>query len=116
MSNAANIALTALNAFDKKNDVIANNIANVNTDRFKKSRALMAETIPSGVKLSTERVNTPGDTITIEGAKDGERETSNVTIEEEIIALSMNKFNYEANLKAVETTDEMQGTLLDIIG
>lgn len=116
MSNAANIALTALSAFDKKNDVIANNIANVNTDGFKKSRANMAETVPPGVKVSAEQVNTPGDTVTIEGVKNGERETSNVNTEEEIIALSVNKFNYESNLKTVETAAEMQGTLFDLFG
>ena len=116
MSNAANIALTALSAFDKKNDVIANNIANVNTDGFKKSRVNMAETIPSGVKASTERVNTPGDIVTIEGTKQAERETSNVTIEEEIIAQSVNTVNYEANLKTVQTAEEIQGTLFDLFG
>ena len=116
MSNAANIALTGLSAFDKKSDVISNNIANVNTDGFKKSRANMAERAPSGVEVSTERVNTPGDTVTIEGVKDAERETSNVNMEEEIIALSVNKFNYEANLKTAETAAEMQGTLFDLFG
>ncbi len=116
MSNAANIALSALNAFDKKNDVIANNIANVNTDGFKKSRATMEETAPTGVKVSVERVNTPGDRVSIEGVKNGERETSNVDLEEEIIGLSVNQLNYEANLKTVKTNEEMQGTLFDIFG
>ncbi len=116
MSNAAKIALTALRAFDKKTDVIANNIANVNTDGFKKSRARMAEAVPAGVTVAAERVNTPGDTVTIEGIKNGERETSNVNTEEEIIALAVNKFNYDANLKTVKTTAEMQGTLFDILG
>jgi flagellar basal-body rod protein FlgC len=116
MSNAINIALTALSAFEKKNDVIANNIANVNTDGFKKSRATMAEADPSGVKPSVERVNTPGDIVTLEGAPPTTRETSNVSTEEEIIALDVNTFHYEANLKAVETAEEMQGTLFDLFG
>lgn len=116
MSDAANVALTGLQAFDRKNDVIANNIANVNTDGFKKSRVNMAEAAPSGVKASVERVNTPGDMVTIEGAQETARETSNVNTEEEIIALSTNKFNYEANLKTVETAEEMQGTLFDLFG
>ena len=116
MSNTADIALTALRAFERKNDVIANNIANVNTDGFKKSRANMAEAVPVGVTVAVERVDTPGDTVTIEGVKNGERETSNVNAEEEIIALSVNKFNYEANLKTVEATTQMQGTLFDILG
>ena len=48
MSNTANIALTALSAFEEKVSIIANNINNLNTDGFKKSRAVMEEKVPSG--------------------------------------------------------------------
>lgn len=112
MSNVANIALTALRAFEGKASVISNNIANVDTDGFKRSLAVIEETVPSGVRTSSERVNTPGDIVTIEGAK---RETSNVNIEEELVALMINKNNYDANLKTVKTSDEMQKALLDIV-
>ena len=113
MSNAAQIALSALRAFDRKSDVIANNIANVHTDGFKKSRADLEEASPSGVKLAVERVNTPGDTVNI---GEIEKETSNVNMEEEWIALIVNRNNYTANLKTVKAVDEMQGTLFDILG
>lgn len=73
MSNAANIALTAINAFDKNLSIIANNIANVNTDGFKKSRAVMEGKETSGVSVTPEQVNTPGDMVTISGVA---RETS----------------------------------------
>ncbi len=113
MSNAADIALTALRAFERKNDVIANNIANVNTDGFKKIRADMIQTTLPGVAISTQQINTPGDTVTINGL---ERETSNVNTEEELMALMVNQRGYEANLLTVKTTQEMQGTLFDILG
>lgn len=113
MSNAADIALTALRAFDRKSEVIANNIANVNTDRFKKSRADLEEASPSGVKVTVERVNTPGDMVTI---GEVEREPSNVNLEEELIALIVNRNNYTANIKTVKAADETQGTLFDILG
>ena len=113
MSNAANIALSALRAFDRKSDVTANNIANVNTDRFKKSRADLEEESPSGVKLTVGRVNTLGDTVTL---GEEERETSNVNMEEEMIALIVNRNNYSANIKTIQVADEMQGTLFDILG
>ena len=113
MSNAADIALTAIRAFDRKNDVIAHNIANVNTDGFKKSRADLAQATPSGVTVSTKPVNTPGDTVTIGGV---ERETSNVDAGEELIALIVNTRATEANIRTVKTTEEMQGTLFDILG
>jgi flagellar basal body rod protein FlgG len=113
MSNAADIALTALRAFDRKNEVITNNIANVNTDGFKKSRADMTQTTLPGVTLSTQRVNTPGDTVTINGV---ERETSNVNMDEELMALMVNQRAAEANIRTVNATQEMQGTLFDILG
>ncbi|MBW2643832.1 MAG: hypothetical protein JRC89_10800 [Deltaproteobacteria bacterium] len=39
MISSVRSTLSALNAFDKKMDVIANNVANVETEEFKKSRA-----------------------------------------------------------------------------
>jgi flagellar hook protein FlgE len=112
MSDVANIALTAIRACEESASITANNIANVNTDGFKRSRAVMEEKAPSGVRASAERVNTPGDRVTIDGA---ERETSNVTLEEELIALITNQNHYEANIKTVKTGAEMQETFLDIL-
>ncbi len=112
MSNAADIALTALRAFDRKNDVIAHNIANVNTDGFKKSRANMAETTPAGVTASVQQVDMLGDTVTINGM---ERETSNVDTAEELTALIVNERAIEANIRTIKTTQEMQTSLFDIL-
>jgi flagellar basal body rod protein FlgG len=115
MSNTANIALTALRAFDEKLSITANNIVNANTDGFKKSRAALEEIAPSGVSASSEQVNTPGDIVTIDGVNQEERETSNVNLEEEMITLMTIQNNYEANLKTVKTTEELQGMLFDIL-
>jgi flagellar hook protein FlgE len=112
MTNAANIALLAINAFDKVLSITANNIANVNTDRFKKSRAVIEEGETSGIGISSERMNMPGDMVTIDGV---EHEASNVNLEEELVALMTNQNNYEANLKTVKAADEMRKTLLDIV-
>lgn len=113
MSTATDIAIAALRAFDLKNQVIANNIANVNTDGFKKSRADMTQTSFPGMTVSVQQVNTPGDTVTIGGM---EREASNVDVAEELINLMVNSRNHEANIRTLKTTQEMQGTLFDLIG
>lgn len=112
MSNTANIALMALWAFDRKSGVIANNIANVNTDGFRKSRAVFEEESPAGVQVTVERMNTPEDTVTL-----GEAETapSNVNLDEELIAFIINRHHYAANIETVRAADEMQGILLDIL-
>jgi flagellar hook protein FlgE len=47
---------------------------------------------------------------------EGMRETSNVDLAEEIPNLMVTKRAYQANLKTIETQDEMLGSLLDTIG
>jgi flagellar basal-body rod protein FlgC len=113
MPNAADIALAALRAFDRKSEIIANNIANVNTDGFKKSRGNMVQTTLPGVAVSPQQINTPGDIITINGVQ---RESSNVNVEEELITLMVTQRDYEANIRTVKATQEMQGTLFDLMG
>jgi len=58
MSDAFGIALTALRAFDKRLDVNAHNIANVNTTGFKKGRAnfqdLLYQQMSGAAKPTTE--------------------------------------------------------------
>lgn len=112
MSNTANIALTALQAFDRKCEVIAEHIVNINTDRFKKSRAELVDASPFGVRVTIERVNTPKDTVTIGEA---ERAHSSVNLAEELIALIVNRQNDTANIKTAKTADEMREILLDIL-
>ena len=50
--------LSALSGFRKKMDVTANNIANVNTDEFKKSRVNFQEAHQGGVKAIVVACNT----------------------------------------------------------
>ena len=116
MSNAADIALSAIRALDRANDVIAHNIANVNTGGFQKSRAATAQAAAGGVTLSVEQLNLPLDTVTLGGESQMAPETSNVTVGEELVALMVNGRSYQANIQALKTTEEMQGTLFDLFG
>ena len=59
MIPAMDSALSALDALGKKMDVTANNIANVDTESFKKSRAVLQEE-DHGVTVNISRVNTQG--------------------------------------------------------
>ena len=116
MSLALNSALSALDAYGKKVDVTANNIANVNTDGFKKSRAVMQEADSSGVVVSISKVNTPGAPILSQDGTGEVREFSNVDLAEEIVNLQTAKHDFEANLKTLKAEDEMLGSLFDILG
>ncbi len=115
MSFASNSALSALDAHGQKLNVTANNIANLNTDGFKKSRAVLQEADPSGVIISISKVNTPGAPILSEDGTGEVRESSNVDLAEEIVNLQTAQRGFEANLKTLEAEDEMLGCLFDII-
>ena len=44
-----------------------------------------------------------------------ERESSNVSLEEEFVDQMVTRYAFESNVLTVKTADEMQKTLLDII-
>ena len=110
-------SLSSLKAFGKKMAVSANNVANIESEGFKKSRAVIKEGRNNGVEVEITRDNSPGHPIieTIDG-QTVEKELSNVDLAEEIPQTIQCQRGYEANLKHIETQDEMLGSLLDIIG
>jgi flagellar hook protein FlgE len=114
MSDAFNAALSALGSLSRKMDVTANNIANVNTNSFKKSRAEFEDVYPSGVKVSISQVDTPGDALPPD-EKGKEQKSSNVNLAEEVINLITTQHAFAANIKTITTEDEMRKTLLDTI-
>jgi len=114
MSYAFNSALSALGAFFRKMDVTANNIANVNTNNFKKSRTEMEDVYPSGVKVSISRVDTPGDLLPPDEQSQNQ-ESSNVNLAEELVDLITTEHAVSANITTIRTKDEMEKQLIDII-
>jgi flagellar basal-body rod protein FlgC len=110
-------ALSALSAFRRKMDVTANNIANVNTDDFKKSRVNMQEESNGGVQANIQQINTPG--YPKEVYQDdalAEVESSNVDLAEEITETAVTKAGFSANLKTFSTQNQVIGSVLDILG
>lgn len=110
-------SLSALSAFRKSLDVTADNIANVNTDGFKKSRVTFSEQTPGGVSAQVQQINTPGiPKETIQGDKLVDVESSNVDLADELTEMIPTQTAYTANLKTVSSSDEMIGALMDILG
>jgi flagellar basal-body rod protein FlgC len=108
--------LSALRAFGKKVAVIANNVANIESEGFKKSRAVLIEGPKNHVSVDISRIETPGPLIDVEeDGKTVQKEMSNVDLAQEIPQSSLAKAFYRANLKVVKEADEMLGTLLDIL-
>lgn len=108
---------SAISAFSKQMNVTANNVANVNTDGFKKSRTTLQEGSFGGVRPDVDVVDTPGITKPVhENGETREVETSNVDLAEELTESITTQSAVKANLKTIQTADEMLGSLLDTIG
>ena len=117
MISATSDSISALNAFQKKMNVTADNVANVLTDDFKKSRVTFQEKSPGGVKAIVDRVETQG--IPKETMQNDEVVTvqsSNVDLSEELTDMISATAAYDANIATVKTQEEMVGALLDILG
>ncbi|KJR98596.1 MAG: hypothetical protein VR65_18860 [Desulfobulbaceae bacterium BRH_c16a] len=115
MISAYQSSLSALQAFGTKIQSSSNNVANANTDGFKKSRVTMTNVDPQGVRAQVDTVNTPGATVYRETSEGLDPiELSNVELGYEIPELIVSSAMYKANLKTVETVNEMTGALLNI--
>ena len=117
MISALNSTVSALRAFVTKLGVTADNIANVNTDGFKKNRATFQTEENGDVRVHISRDDSPGFRYAaVENGETVEKEASNVDLTEELPDLMVTKRAYQANLKTIETQNEMLGSLLDTIG
>ena len=115
MTSPIDSGISAITAFTRKMSVTANNIANVNTDEFKKSRTSLNEREGGGVEATVQTVDTPG--YSRDTYEDGERisvESANVDLAEELTETIPTTVGYKANLKSIQAWDEMLGNLLDI--
>jgi len=117
MMSSIRSTLSALKAFDKKMAVIANNVANVETEEFKKSRATLVEGPENTVKVEITQPEDPGPTVVeVKDDQIEEKEMSNVDLTEEIPQSIVAQRGYEANLATIRTQDQMLNSILDIVG
>lgn len=115
MIKAYQSALGGLQAFGTKIQANSNNIANAQTDGFKKTKVTNSTVAPQGVKADITQVATPGPTVLQETAAGMEMvELSNVNLATELVDMNLNGTLYQANLKTLQTVDEMAGMLLQI--
>ena len=115
MISSISYALSGLKAFQNKTGVISNNIANADTDNFKKSRTILEESSSGGVKTSIRQIDSPG--MPKEILKNGKSEmveTSNVDLAEELTELIPTTIGYKSNLKTIQAQEDMLGALLDV--
>ncbi|MDY6903184.1 MAG: flagellar basal body rod C-terminal domain-containing protein [Thermodesulfobacteriota bacterium] len=106
--------IAALRAFGKKMQVISNNIANVSTDGYKRSRAHLVNDPKDGVTVT---ISQPGaDALSQYPTSESTAQPpSDVSLNEEIPQSIATQRYYEANLKIVRVKDEMLKSTIDII-
>ena len=117
MISSINSSISALRALEKKMAVTANNVANVESEEFKKSRAVLTEGARKEVQVEIEKIETSGPIISeIKDDKVVKKELSNVDLVEEIPQTIIAQRSFEANLKSIQTQEETLDSLFDIIG
>ena len=115
MISASSSALSALQAFGTRIQSNANNIANANTDGYKKTRVTLAGKAPQGVHAQIEKSSTAGPIVHQEGNSGVETvELSNVDMGNEIPEMLLSSTYYKANLKTIQVENEMLGSLLQL--
>lgn len=125
MQSLISTAVSALDAYSLGMNTTADNIANINTPHFKAGRAFY-ETGPQGFGVQVGEISRdtspgpaipalPADTYTPgTEAYASYREGSNVSLEKEFTSLVMIDNSYSANAVAIQTYDQMAGTIINM--
>lgn len=115
MISALQSAVSALQAFGTKIDANSNNIANSATPEYKRTRVTLSNVEPTGVRANASKLDTKGPEIYDQTTHGLELiEQSNVDLGRELPEMMLNAHFYKANLKTIETTDELLSSVLDL--
>jgi len=116
MNDAFYSSVAGINAFFSKMNVTANNVANINTDNFKRRIAKINEDkngLPETV-ITTDR--TPGLEYPVQTGKPGSSsEMSNVNYADEAVSMIEARIGVKANINALRTAGDTFGWFLDIM-
>ena len=95
--NTLATALSGLNAASMRLDTSAHNIANTLTPGFRRQTVVQQALPGGGVAASVERAAAPG-----------------ASLADDLVGQISASVVYKANLKVVQTQDEIMGSLLDV--
>jgi flagellar basal body rod protein FlgG len=110
--NGISASLAALSTYGAQLANAAHNVANVNTDGYKKTVATVSEDDAGLPKVTLMKSSSPGPMIQVDGLS---RETSNVNLAEELPQMMIAQRAYEANIRALKTQDDILKSALDIL-
>ena len=105
-------SLAGLSVHARKVEVAAHNVANLNTEEFKKDRVTIQSNENGLPEAKTSKVNTPGYMVS---GPDGQKEMSNVDIVEGVVDMTTGKSGFMANLRVLKSEEETFDSVLDIL-
>jgi flagellar hook protein FlgE len=115
MMSTIHAVFSGLGAYAKQIEVSANNVANINTDGFKKSHTELVSIETGGVLPVVRKDNSAGPmALRDRGYGSTPVELSNVDFGEETVVQIIGQRGFEANLNVLKTADTMLGSILDI--
>ena len=115
MSAGIQSTLSGLQAFSLKIENNATNVANQNTERFKKESVIFLEQALQGVRATVVQVNSLGPVIVEQTGQGMEMiKQSNGDLGAAFADLILNTHGYTTNLQTLRAADEMMQTALDI--
>lgn len=112
MLTGTSASIAALLTFGKKLSSTAGNVANVNTDGYKKRVSTVIEDDKGLPELSSRESDSPGALVEENGVM---RETSNVDLTEEFPQMIVTQRGYEANIKALKAQEDLYESTLEIL-
>lgn len=115
MISGISAALSGIHAGGRILGVSAHNIANAQTEGFKRIRALPEESSAGGVTVTLNQDLRPGPAIFDPEDPITFREGSNVDLEEEVVTTLQTTHLIEANIASFRAQDNVLGSLLDIL-
>jgi flagellar basal body rod protein FlgC len=107
------IALSGLDAAQKRLEKAAGNIANATTPGFKAKD--VAQTTQADGSVKTDIVDRNPATITVADGQGGTQELPNSSPEEELLDAKLATYTFKANLRLLKTEDDLQDSAVDII-
>lgn len=111
MIQSLNNSYSALRAINTGMNVSSNNVANVDTNEFKNTQTIMNEGDKTGVVVSLSKDATEG---ALKQVNNELLQTSNTDIAKEMTNYIQYQNNYSANIKSIQTTDDMLGMTIDM--
>ena len=119
METALRNAISGLRAADKRLEVSASNTVNAQSENYTPRRVVQTALGGGGTKADVVDVRPP--TVPIYNPQhpaadaDGVMQRPNVAPDAEVVEQMLARRAFEANLRTIETADQMSKTILDIL-